>query len=311
MRRASGDPPGDAGWDLRAEAPAKLNLGLEIVRRRADGFHDLRTIFQAIDLHDDLTVRERGRAGVSLVVTGPEAPAVPSGPENLIVRAGEELARRRAPGRGVEIRLTKRIPVGAGLGGGSSDAAATLLALEALWSLDPDPRERARLALELGSDVPFFLVGGTALGEGRGERLTRVHAPPPCGWILAVPEFRVSTAEAFRRVSPRLTGPKQRINILLTAFEKGDYDRFFENLGNDLEAGVVRIQPRLAGIRLELLDHGALAVGLTGSGSALYALTRSQGAANKLLNKGFEAPGCALTSVSPVGFGARVVPWTR
>ena len=306
-------PPGSSpgSWDLRAEAPAKLNLGLEILGRRPDGYHDLRTIFQAIDLHDDLWVRERALPGVSLVVTGPEAPGVPSGPDNLVVRAGQSLARRRAPGRGAEIRLLKRIPAGAGLGGGSSDAAAALLALEALWGLDPDPGERAGLAQELGSDVPFFLVGGTVLGEGRGEHLTPVHAPPPCDWVLVVPEFRISTAEAFQMVSPSLTGMKQRINILLTAFEKGDYERFFENLGNDLEAGVVRIQPRLVSIRLELLAHGASAVGLTGSGSALFALTRPQGAANLLLDKRFETSGYARMGVSPVGFGARVVPWTR
>jgi len=303
-------PPGSE-WDLRAEAPAKLNLGLEIVRRRPDGFHDLRTVFQAIDLHDELWVRERAGAGVSLAVTGPEAPAVPAGPGNLVVRAAEALAGRRRPGRGVEIRLEKRVPVGAGLGGGSSDAAAALLALEALWGLDPDPAERARLALELGSDVPFFLTGGTALGEGRGERLTPVPAPPSCHWVLVVPDFRIATADAFRQVSPSLTGLKQRINILLTAFEKGDYDGFFENLGNDLEAGVVRIQPRLASIRLELLGQGASAVGLTGSGSALYALTRSQGAANQLLSNEFGTPGCVRAAVSPVGFGARVVPWNR
>ncbi len=303
---AGSDPAAGEGWDLRAQAPAKLNLGLEVVRRRPDGFHDLRTVFQTIDLADDLWVRGRRGAGVSLAVEGSED--VPAGAENLVVRAGEMLARRRAPGRGAEIRLLKRIPAGGGLGGGSSDAAAALLALEALWGLDPDPEETARMALELGSDVPFFLLGGTALGEGRGEILTPLPPPPDCGWLLAIPPFRVSTAEAFKRVSLSLTPRKPFITMLQAALTEGDRDLFFENLVNDLEVGVVRMQPRLASIRRDLVSRGASAVCLTGSGSVLFAVTSTQGTA-RTLREGFP-PGTeayALMGCAPVSVGARVI----
>jgi 4-diphosphocytidyl-2-C-methyl-D-erythritol kinase len=307
---SDGAEPGREGnWDLRAQAPAKLNLGLEVVRRRPDGFHDLRTVFQAIDLCDDLWLRERREPGLGLAVEGPEP--VPAGSENLVARAGALLARRRAPGRGAEILLTKRIPAGAGLGGGSSDAAATLVALEALWGLDPDPEERARLALELGSDVPFFLLGGTALGEGRGEILTPLPAPPPCGWLVAVPPFRVSTADAFREVSPALTRAKHNISMVMDALREGGRTKLFENLVNDLEVGVVRIQPRLASIRRDLLSRGALAVGLTGSGSSLFALTRTQGDARRLQESLPPDAGYALIGCAPVTFGARVVSRER
>ncbi len=308
--RPAGTPPASSGaWEVEAEAPAKLNLGLEIVGRRPDGYHDLRTVFQAIDLADRLRLRSRREPGIRLRVEGPEA--VPAGADNLVVRAGELLARRRAPGRGAEVLLTKRIPAGAGLGGGSSDAAATLLGLERLWGLDPDPAGRAALALELGSDVPFFLLGGTALGEGRGEILTPVPPPPPTEWLLALPDFRISTAEAFRRLSPSLTGTPSRITILLSAFKEGDLRTFVENLQNDLEVGVVRIQPRLASIRAELLAEGALAVGLTGSGSVLYALTGPQGTAKKILDRGATRRDYRLIPCHPVDYGARVVPGTH
>ena len=197
----AGSDPAREAWDLRAEAPAKLNLALHVAGRRADGYHELRTVFQAVDFADRLYLRDRREAGIALRVSGEEAGAAGPSEANLVRRAGELLARRRAPGRGAEIHLVKNIPAGGGLGGGSSDAAATLLALARPWGLGADPSDSARLALELGSDVPFFLLGGTALGEGRGERLTPLPAPADFGWLLAMPPFRVSTAQAFQALS--------------------------------------------------------------------------------------------------------------
>ena len=306
-----------ASWEVTAQAPAKLNLALEVVGKRPDGYHDLRTVFQAVDLSDRLRLRTRS-AGVALRVRGEEP--VPEGPENLVVRAARLLLERRAPGRGVEILLEKTIPAGAGLGGGSSDAAATLLGLERLWSLDPDPPERARLALAIGSDVPFFLLGGTALGEGRGEILRPLPPPPELGWLLAVPDYRISTRAAFGALEPGLTTARQQVTILADAIRSGDIRAFIDNLVNDLQTGVVRIQPRLARSKLELLSLGCMAVGLTGSGSALFGLFDSEGAVLDLLENGFSErdsrgfrrsarlPGAAVVPCRPVAFGARVVP---
>ncbi len=205
------------------------------------------------------------------------------------------------------MRLVKNVPVGGGLGGGSSDAAAALLGLERLWGLDPDPEETARLALALGSDVPFFLVGGTALGEGRGERLTPLPSPPEFGWVLAVPSFRISTAAAFRQLSENLTFSDASINLLVDALIQGDRRRFVDQLVNDLYVGVVRIEPRLATIRHELLARGAMAVSLSGSGSTQFALHETQGTAERWLAAEGTCTGCRLSVCAPVRHGARVI----
>lgn len=298
------DPATADGGEVRALAPAKLNLGLAVVRRRSDGYHDIRTIFQAVDLFDELRFRLRSRPGIELRVEGPEP--LDSGPENLVVRAGELLARRFAPGRGAQIHLTKRIPQGAGLGGGSSDAAATLLGLERLWQLALDPEERAEMALELGSDVPFFLLGGTARGEGRGERLTRLGSQIPGPFLVLIPPFRISTAEAYRALPQRLTGSEDRLKIAETALESGDFDGFLANLTNDLELGVDRIEPRLAPLRQFLCSQGAAFVGLTGSGSALYALFPPQGEMDRLVREQKEREGVTVICCKPIDYGARM-----
>jgi 4-diphosphocytidyl-2-C-methyl-D-erythritol kinase len=304
----AGSDPARESWDLEAEAPAKLNLALHVAGRRDDGYHELRTVFQAIDLGDRLFLRDRrAGSGVGLLVEGPEAAAAGPAEQNLVRRAAELLARRRAPGRGVEMRLVKNIPVGGGLGGGSSDAAAALLGLERIWGLDPDPSETARLALALGSDVPFFLLGGTALGEGRGERLTPLPPPPEFGWVLAVPPFRISTATAFQQLSENLTFSDTGLNLLVDALKEGDRKRFVDQLVNDLYVGVVRIEPRLATIRHELLARGAMAVGLSGSGSTQFALHETQGTARRWLAAEGTCTGCRLSVCAPVRHGARVI----
>jgi len=289
---------------VRVLAPAKLNLGLAVVGKRPDGYHDLLTVFQAIDLADTLVFRPRPH-GIVLHVEGDDT--IPPGPENLIVRAAMLFARERGVQNGAEITVTKHIPAGAGLGGGSSDAAATLLGLETLWKLEADPVSQRRLALELGSDVPFFLTGGTARGEGRGEILTPLCDPPALGWLLAVPEFRSSTRQVFESLSPRLTGSIQKLRMLEEAIMHGDVEAFARYIVNDLEPGVVRIEPRLARIREALQRLGAMAVGLTGSGSAMFALFRSQGDVARLLDAGSILEGARLRACVPVGFGARVV----
>jgi 4-diphosphocytidyl-2-C-methyl-D-erythritol kinase len=301
---APGGPSrGEGAWVV-AEAPAKLNLALAVLGRRDDGYHDLLTVFQAIDLTDSLLLKERDEPGVYLRIEGTEP--VPPGSDNLVVRAGEVLLRETGLRRGAEIVLTKRIPVGAGLGGGSSDAAAALLGLEALWGVDVGADTRAALALELGSDVPFFLLGGTALGEGRGERLTSLPPPPSCGWVLIVPDWRLRTADVFGALPMPLTNAAQEVRILVDALRQGEWGRFAGHLVNDLEVGVVRIQPRLAAIKAGVLAQGAAALGLTGSGSAMFALFRSQGEAASALKGGFTVPGTRVIACDPVAFGARI-----
>ena len=313
-------PPGSdsASWDLHAEAPAKLNLGLAVVGKRSDGFHDLLTVFQAVDLMDHLSFRRAPGSGISLEIAGPEA--VPAGEDNLVWRAAD-LLRREVPGLpGLAIRLRKYIPAGTGLGGGSSDAAATLLALNQLWNLQLPPARLADMALQLGSDVPFFLLGGTAVGEGRGERLRPLPAPPGAVYRIFIPDIRLSTKQVFSAISEELTVCIEKVNLLVKSIESGDAPAFFENLVNDLLTGVVRIQPRLAQSLREPPFHGALALGLTGSGSAFFGLFQSEGDADAFVERKFlsrkdlhtylDAANTSwrVVACSPVSFGARVVP---
>jgi 4-diphosphocytidyl-2-C-methyl-D-erythritol kinase len=237
------------------------------VGRRADGYHELRTLFQAVDLADEVEV-ELGGAGVRLEVTGAELPA---GPENLAFRAAQGFLERWGGGaHGVALRLHKRIPVGAGLGGGSSNAATVLLALQELLGRPAPPAELWALARELGADVPFFLVGGTALGVGRGDELFPLPELPPRRLLLALPPVQVLTREVFADLGQLTALPLDpRIGALVQRGELGW--EVLSYVTNDLEAPVFRRWPELARLHQELLATGAVAARLSGSGAALWA----------------------------------------
>ncbi len=180
---------------LVAEAFAKVNRSLVVLGKRSDGFHELDTVFQAVGLTDRLTFEES-----DLLTLDVDDPSIPSGAENLVLRAARALAEAAGVRPRAHIMLEKRIPSGGGLGGGSSDAAVTLFGLSALWELDLPLELLSRVGGELGSDVPFFLHGGTARGLGRGERITPLEDLPPEAVVLVMPPFPVSTPEVFRRL---------------------------------------------------------------------------------------------------------------
>lgn len=233
---------------MRVQSFAKINWSLRITGRRADGFHDLETVFQTISLHDDLTFRPAGELSLTC-----DDPTVPVDDSNLVLRAAR--AVQAAP---VAIELKKRIPAGGGLGGGSSNAAATLLALA------PDREDLPEIALNLGSDVPFFLVRGTAYATGRGERLTPL--PPRAGLplLLLLPEARVLTKEAFARVSS-YSAP-----LGIDAYRSG-----FGNFRNDFEEPVFAMLPRLRELKERLYEAGAAFASMSGSGSTMYGVFNS------------------------------------
>lgn len=180
---------------LRAEALAKTNFRLEVLGKRPDGFHEIDTILQTIDLADVLEVAPASR-GITLECSDP---SIPSDGRNLVVRAAELLRRELGVSSGAAIRLEKRIPAGGGLGGGSADAAIALLLLARLWEIDADVPALAAMGAALGSDVPFFFTGGTARGRGRGERIDPLPDAPSRALILVVPPFSISTAEVYSR----------------------------------------------------------------------------------------------------------------
>ncbi len=269
------------------EARAKLNLALAVGPRRADDFHDLVTVFQSIDLADTLTA-ERTRGRFSLMLRHEEAAIhgaqrrsartrVPAGEENLVLRAGRLVTERLSLRGGVRFTLTKRIPAEGGLGGGSADAAAAIAAVLKLHARRLSMENKLALAAELGSDVPFSVFGGTALGEGRGERLTRLSLTQHFRAILAVPDWRVSTAEAFRRIDRSryiLThwGHARRFGTTIRG--RGVISPRTTVLGNTFQQVLGVHQDAFESLCGRMRAAGLSTPRLTGSGSGVFALVR-------------------------------------
>jgi len=257
---------------LRVRSYAKVNLGLEVLGTRDDGYHELRTLFQTIDLHDDLVLRPRPR-GVSVRCAHP---LVPCDRTNLAVRAAEDLRRYARVTGGVEIALTKRIPVGGGLGGGSSNAAAVLLGLDRMWRLGLGPAGLHPLARRLGADVPYFLLGGTALGLARGDEVYPLRHQIRAWIVLVNPGLPVSTAGVFSRIDARLTPRENSNSIFHFVSRELEGVGGYRLLVNDLEEAAMEEAPalrdRVARIRDVLRGQGARVAALSGSGSSFFGL---------------------------------------
>ncbi len=254
---------------LRAFAPAKINLGLEVIRRRRDGYHDIETIFQTLDFGDELTFHESAEPGeFRLEVEGLPAP---SGTENLVSQAWKlMLPQAGGKARGLRLKLVKRIPLGAGLGGGSSDAAATLLGLDRFWKLNLAQEELSAMAAELGSDVPFLLRGGTAIGRGRGERLEGLPALSQGAFLLVNPGIAISSGWAYEQIKLGLTRNPYRISVEQVKAFLARFPASGMVLKNRLEDVVYPAHPVLGEIEEALHEAGAVQVSMSGSGSTLY-----------------------------------------
>lgn len=251
---------------VSVRAFAKVNLDLRVVGTLPDGYHEVRTVLQSIQLHDTLDIA---------VTRGPlvidcDAPGVPTDARNLVWKAvallHETFRRRRGLPSGLRIRLHKRIPAEAGLGGGSSDAAATLLGVTRLWQLEADLPTLHRLGARLGADVPFFLAGGTAVGLGRGDDISPLVELPPSALVVAKPAFGVSTAEAYRWYDE--DGPERTPRARRRALD--GWPAWAVDLRNDLEMPVVRRHPRIRHGIMALARLGARHAAMSGSGSAVF-----------------------------------------
>lgn len=253
---------------LEMLAPAKVNLFLEVRGKRPDGYHELVTVMHAVDLCDRLSFRKK-RRGFEL--RGAEH--IPG--RNLVQKAFEAVARARRLRVGLDVRLDKRIPTGAGLGGGSSDAAATILAMNALYRLDLSQEELGAIAGSVGSDVPFFLRPGTALCTGRGEIVTQIKADKPLYFVIAAPNFECSTAEVYRRLKCSLTGKIIDVNYFLRVLSDGNLRRIGAGLFNRLEKASFKMFPALARLKRKMMQLGFAGVLMSGSGSALFGLCGS------------------------------------
>lgn len=280
--------------EIRLRANAKINLFLEVLDRRSDGYHNIETVFQSIDLHDVITLRDSASGAIEIRCDHPQ---VPRDSSNLAYRAAELLMSESGKRYGVQIEIVKSIPIGAGLAGGSADAAATLVGLSEIWELGYDVDKLCHLGGKIGADVPFCIMGGTALGRGRGDELTRLTPFPEMPVVIANPGFQVSTARAYR--SLRLTGARKSANILVGSMKQNDVSDIGDKLYNVFESVILEEYPQVRAIKEEFIRSGALAALMTGSGPTVFALARDASSAQHLRERvSHLADFCVITRIS-------------
>ncbi len=249
---------------------AKLNLFLEVLGKRPDGYHEIATVMQRISLYDALAF-ERADAGIEISCTDP---SVPVDERNLVWRAVEAVRVRVGGQWGCRVHIEKHIPAGAGLGGGSSNAATTLVALNELFELGLSLEDLAELAAGIGSDVAFFLNGPAAFCRGRGEIVEPLACPAALHYVLLMPGLHVSTAEVYGRVTGTLTPCHKDATVLTTALLHGDAEELGAQLFNRLQPPAFAMHPKLAQYRATMAELGACGALMSGSGSTLFALCR-------------------------------------
>lgn len=258
---------------MKIRAPAKINLSLRVVGRRADGYHLLDAIMVPVSLYDDVEIRKLRRVAekkknvLPLVKVRCDHPSVPDGEQNLAYRAACLLLAKAKSSQPIEIRIRKRIPVGAGLGGGSTDAAATLVGLNRLLKLGFSSERLERLGLELGADVPFFIRGRPARARGIGERLQPLRKFARLWLVIVYPGFPVSTAWVYQNLPAKLTKPS--VNTSITTLLTGS-GNLAEMLLNDLESVTLGGYPKIGLLKSKLLRAGALGSLMSGSGSSVF-----------------------------------------
>ena len=254
-------------------AYAKINIGLDVLRRRADGYHEVKMIMQTVDIYDELVLERRKEPGIELRMDNSE---LPSGGDNLICRAADLLFREKKITEGVNISLTKRIPIAAGMAGGSADAAAALRGLNELFDMGYSLKELQALGVGLGADIPYCLAGGTMLSEGIGEILTPLPAPPAAHLVIAKPDINVSTAFVYGNLHADRLAWHPDIDGMIAALQKGDLDGITGRLGNVLETVTVKAHPVIEQIKELLRKQGAENALMSGSGPTVFGIFKEK-----------------------------------
>ncbi|WP_158865081.1 4-(cytidine 5'-diphospho)-2-C-methyl-D-erythritol kinase [Leifsonia sp. AG29] len=308
----------DAGWDadgVHVRAPGKINVFMRVGAVMEDGYHDVATAYQAVSLYED--VRAYPADDFSVSFSGPiDTSSLPTDDSNLAVKAAKLLARKTGHRGGVRLEIEKHVPIAGGMGGGSADAAATLVACDALWGTDVGREELLSAAARLGADVPFALVGGTAIGTGRGDRLSPALATGQFQWVLALPETELSTPDVYRELDrhrerhARDIAPAQLTptvdSAVLQALRAGDPSMLAEALTNDLQAPAIHLAPQIADV-LELGElNGALAGMVSGSGPTVAFLAADLDSALDLQIALSASRIKAVRAIGPV-HGARIL----
>ena len=251
------------------KAYAKINFGLDVLRRRPDGYHEVKMIMQTVDIWDQLTFLRSSKPGITLRIAGAELPA---GKDNLIVRAAELVMAERNLGEGVEIELEKRIPIAAGMAGGSTDAAAVFHGLNELFGLGMSPDRMKELGVKIGADVPYCIMGGTALSEGIGEKLTALPPPPECILVVAKPDINVSTKYVYENLHADQLTEHPDIDGMIQAIRDGSLSGITQRMANVLETVTVKAYPVIHRIKTVMKETGAENALMSGSGPTVFGI---------------------------------------
>jgi 4-diphosphocytidyl-2-C-methyl-D-erythritol kinase len=281
---------------MQVKARAKINLSLDVLGMRPDGYHEILTVMQALELHDVLEIEQTGEDCIRVDCSDPE---VPPGSGNLVYRAADLLRREYGCIQGANIFINKNIPVAAGLAGGSTDAAAALKALNRLWGLNAGGKELLGLGELLGSDVPFCLLGKTALAGGKGEVLTPLPSFSGRGVVLVMPPFGVSTASIYKLYDSFPAGPAVNVSAVVKAVESGDFLAVARMMGNALEKVTASKHPKIMEIKNGLINAGAAGALMSGSGPAVFGLCAGPEEARAIASR-LKPEGCRVIATATV-----------
>lgn len=263
---------------IRQKAYAKVNIGLDVLRRRPDGYHELKMIMQTVDIFDDLTFEREREPGIRLRIEGADLPADEN---NLVYRAAALMMEERQIKEGVAITVTKRIPIAAGMAGGSADAAAAMRGLNALFEMGYATEALRELGVRLGADIPYCITGGTMLSEGIGEVLTPLPAPPECYLVVAKPDIDVSTAFVYQNLRADSLPFHPDIDGMVKALAAGDLGGITDRMENVLETVTVPAYPVIDRIKTRMRELGAENALMSGSGPTVFGIYKEQETAKK------------------------------
>lgn len=263
------------------KAPAKINLMLDVLRKREDGYHEVEMVMTMVDLADRLEMEELPR---DTIIISSQAGYIPLDEKNLAFQAAKLIKERYQVKQGVYIHLDKKIPVAAGLAGGSSDAAAALRGLNRLWGLNIPESELLTLGAELGSDVPFCVTGGTAIATGRGEKLEHIINPPQCWVVLAKPPINVSTADVYGRLRANEIKAHPSASAMKEAIEAQSFTDICDHLGNVLEDVTLPLHPEVQQLKEAMIRLGADGVIMSGSGPTVFGLVSKESKIARIYN---------------------------
>lgn len=263
---------------VRQKAYAKVNIGLDVLRRRPDGYHELKMIMQTVDIFDDLTFERERETGIRLRIEGADLPADEN---NLVYKAAALMMEERQIKEGVAITVTKRIPIAAGMAGGSADAAAAMRGLNTLFGMGYSAEELRKLGVKLGADIPYCITGGTMLSEGIGEVLTPLPAPPECYLVVAKPDMDVSTAFVYQNLRVDSLPSHPDIDGMVKALAAGELRGITDRMGNVLETVTVPAYPVIDRIKTRMRELGAENALMSGSGPTVFGIYKEKETAKK------------------------------